>query len=214
MRSATSSRLLRCAISAGRVALLAGLLAAAGCSHDGKTLRPPAPGVTAPPRSTTTTVAPGQFGSDAVPGISLALSSSAFEPGGEIPATYTCAGDGASPPLAWTNIPAGAVEVVITVTDQTAGGQLQWLIAGIMPTNGQLAENAIPTGVESENYEGGVGWASLCPPPGESHTYDLTVWALASPSAITQGMPADQAYDQLIQTDGWRAVLTGTATGR
>ena len=39
--------------------------------------------------------------------MALVLTSTAFEPGGAIPAAYTCQGKDLSVPLAWSGLPAG-----------------------------------------------------------------------------------------------------------
>src|SRR5437879_1933417 len=46
------------------------------------------------------------------------LTSTAFPPGGEIPAKYTCEGQDVSPPLAWTGVPPNAKSLVLIIDDQ------------------------------------------------------------------------------------------------
>ncbi|HUT77256.1 MAG TPA: hypothetical protein VM285_06195, partial [Polyangia bacterium] len=50
----------------------------------------------------------------------IELTSSAFEPGGEIPAAHTCQGDDLSVPLAWSGVPAGAKSLALIVDDPDA----------------------------------------------------------------------------------------------
>ena len=50
----------------------------------------------------------------------LKLSSTAFEPGAEIPTQYTCEGADMSPPLAWSGIPDGTRSLVLIVDDPDA----------------------------------------------------------------------------------------------
>ena len=86
------------------------------CSDDGKDLRPPPPGVTAPLRSTSTTAAATVTSGPATPGL-LTLSSPDFEAGAPLAADATCAGAGRSPALAWSGLPEGTVEVAIVATE-------------------------------------------------------------------------------------------------
>ncbi|MEJ2208487.1 MAG: YbhB/YbcL family Raf kinase inhibitor-like protein [Anaerolineae bacterium] len=70
------------------------------------------------------------------------MSSPAFEDGGSIPVEYSCFGDNASPALAWSGVPAGAVSLVLLVTDPDAGpalgastqvGFAHWIVYDIPP---------------------------------------------------------------------------------
>lgn len=197
-----------------RLGTVALVLVMVACSQDdGRTLREPEPGATAPPRSTSTTAAPAQFGDGSAADLALAIASSSFLPNETLPERFTCAGDAQSPALQWSGVPAEAQEVVITVTDQDLGEQVHWMIAGLPAADGAIAENAVPPGTEVPNFEGGVGWAAPCPPSGETHTYNFTVWALAEPTGIEADMTTEEANDLLYATEGWRAVLTATVSG-
>src|SRR5437763_10502388 len=50
----------------------------------------------------------------------MTLSSTAFADGGQMPVKYTQAGEQASPPLSWTNVPDGTVSFVLIVHDADA----------------------------------------------------------------------------------------------
>src|SRR6516165_3247336 len=50
----------------------------------------------------------------------MTLTSTAFADGGQIPSLYTQAGEQASPPLQWANVPDGVVSFVIVVHDPDA----------------------------------------------------------------------------------------------
>ena len=54
----------------------------------------------------------------------LAISTTAFQPGGAIPAVHTCFGANASPPLAWSGVPAAAQRLLLLVYDLDAGPNL------------------------------------------------------------------------------------------
>ena len=65
-----------------------------------------------------------------------ARAATAFADGGEIPARYTCAGEGVSPALRWTGTPADAAELALVVRDRDAGGYVHWVVTGIDPSSG------------------------------------------------------------------------------
>ena len=50
----------------------------------------------------------------------LAIFSSAFDAGEEIPTRYTCDGDDISPPLAWAGLPEGTKSLALIVDDPDA----------------------------------------------------------------------------------------------
>jgi Raf kinase inhibitor-like YbhB/YbcL family protein len=180
-------------------------LIVAGCAHDGRTLSPPAPGATAPALPATTL--PGQTAAVRA----LALSTTAFEPGGPIPVEYTCDGANVSPPLAWGSVPEGTVELALVVTDNDANGFVHWVIAQLDKTTQALAIGVVPEGaVEAKNSAGSVGWTGPCPPNGSGpHHYVFTLYALTSPTGVTAGMDPTAAIAAISQISGLTATLTG-----
>lgn len=200
-----------------RVALPAIALVAVSCgaTDDGRTLRPPTPD------QTTTTVASTTPGVDAgsagdeettAPTEPLRLSSPAFDEGGVIPADHTCRGSDVSPPLRWTGVPAGTVELAVIVRDIDADGFVHWVVAGIDPTTGGLAEGTLPPGaVEATNDFGRAGWSGPCPPQG-THYYDVRVYALSEPSGITAGQAGADATGRIEAAPALlSAALSGSA---
>ena len=171
-------------------AVLAGLVLGA-CGSSGRELREPAPGATAPPRRQSSA---GSVGSSTTLGTVFAITTDAWAPGTAIPARYTCEGENVSPPLVISSIPPGTVELVVTVTDPDAGGFVHWILAALPPSTTAIEEGSVPNGsVEAAGTGGFVGWFGPCPPPGPSHTYDVTVHALAAPSGVEPGQPAADA---------------------
>jgi Raf kinase inhibitor-like YbhB/YbcL family protein len=188
-----------------RAAVLAVALFLAACAHDGRTLRVPAAGASAPPLVTTT--APGQT-TAAAP---IALTSSAFDPGGAIPIEHTCDGAGVSPPLAWGAVPETTVELAITVTDTDARGFVHWVIARLSPNVQALATGVVPDdAVQTKNDSGAVGWTGPCPPKGGGpHHYVFTLYALTSPTGVTEDMTPRDAIAKISNIAGLTATLTG-----
>jgi len=81
--------------------------------------------------------------------MTLTVSSSAFQEGDKIPAKYTCEGQDISPPLAWSEPPAGTESIALIVDDPDAPGGVftHWALFNLPPQTTELAE-AMPTQAE------------------------------------------------------------------
>jgi len=209
MRGAAGSRVRRTTLALAVAALA---LLAAACASDGRTLRAPEPGATAPPTAPTTpATAPGQAIGPGSSTASFLLTSTAFAPGEPIPVTYTCDGSNLSPPLAWGGVPEGTVELALTVVDPDANGFVHWVMAGIDPSVQAIAEGAVPDGaVQATNDAGRPGWTGPCPPRGAPHHYVFTLYALAAPSGLRDGVRGRDALGTITGLHAPSATLTGT----
>jgi Raf kinase inhibitor-like YbhB/YbcL family protein len=201
------------------------LLAVAACgdSADGRTLRTPRPDqttTTVASRAATAGVDAGSASADdaaasttTTAAEALALSSSAIPEVGEVPARYTCRADDVSPPLLWTGVPPGTVELALVVRDIDAEGFVHWVVAGLSPDLGGIAEDSPPAGaVEAANDFGRPGWAGPCPPAG-THVYEFRVYALAQPSGVVAGEPGADAAARVEASPALAsAVLSASAT--
>jgi Raf kinase inhibitor-like YbhB/YbcL family protein len=145
----------------------------------------------------------------------ITVSSPAFAAGAAIPQRFTCEGDNLSPPLRWSGMPAGTVEVAVVVDDPDAprGTYVHWVVDGLDPAGTELAEAAVPPGARQlRNSAGTAAYAGPCPPGGPAHHYRFTVYALhhtpevagdASPEAAIQAIEAvATARGRLIGTFG------------
>jgi Raf kinase inhibitor-like YbhB/YbcL family protein len=122
-------------------------------------------------------------------GGSLTVSSSGWAAGGTIPMKYAhtfCSGANTSVPVSWSGAPAGTQSFAVLFGDPDAalGGEpfLHWGAYGLMGSRTMLAEGASaskPADLkELQNDYGEAGYGGPCPPPGETHNYNLTVYAL------------------------------------
>jgi Raf kinase inhibitor-like YbhB/YbcL family protein len=108
---------------------------------------------------------------------------------------YTPDGRNVSPPLTWTDVPAGTRELAVVCADFGAGNPppwVHWIIYKIPPTATGLPE-AIPIDPSTpmpRQITGAVqglnGWRRAiyrgpAPPPGKPHLYYFTVYALDAP---------------------------------
>ena len=119
---------------------------------------------------------------------SLAVSSPAFADGSAMPARFTADGEGLSPPLTWSGLPAGTAAVVLLVED--AGSPtpqpLVHLIAWNLPPDlAQIGEGAVSDPGAGTKFPLGknsflrAGWLPPDPPSGHgAHDYVFQIYAL------------------------------------
>lgn len=119
----------------------------------------------------------------------LILTSSAFQNGGEIPATYTCEGSNISPPLAWTGAPEGTKSLVLIVDDPDAPDPdapkmtwVHWVLYNIPSSVKSLPQamtsKDLPAGTkEGISSKEQTAYCGPCPPIGR-HRYFYKLYAL------------------------------------
>src|SRR5690606_32486966 len=79
-------------------------------------------------------------------GSGLTVTSATIEEGGEIPATHACSpGDGESPPLAFSGIPAEATSLALVMRDETVR-YTHWIVVDIPVTTTEVAAGTPPEG--------------------------------------------------------------------
>ena len=119
----------------------------------------------------------------------LTLTSTEFNPGASIPASFTCEGDDISPPLAWSGVPAGTKSLALVMEDpdapDPAAPQRIWThwvlynipcgVAGL--PQGANHENLPPGAREGLNDWKNKGYGGPCPPIGR-HRYVHKLYAL------------------------------------
>ncbi|MGC8830205.1 MAG: YbhB/YbcL family Raf kinase inhibitor-like protein [Verrucomicrobiia bacterium] len=116
----------------------------------------------------------------------MQLKSSAFANGQPIPVKYTGQGKDISPPLEWSDAPAGTKSFAIISDDPDApvGVWVHWVIYDIPANVTKLDENVptketLPTGAKQGiNDFGNVGYGGPMPPPGKPHRYFFKLYAL------------------------------------
>jgi Raf kinase inhibitor-like YbhB/YbcL family protein len=155
----------------------------------------------------------------------LQLTSTAFADGSMIPDKYTCSPDGktmtqpanmTSPPLAWTNPPAGTQSFVLLLHDPDAHARktlddiTHWIIFNIPGDStglpeGVKADAPATVGTQGKNIAGQPSFFGPCAPPGPVHHYTFELLALDSKLDLPAGASRD---DILKAADGH--VLTGT----
>lgn len=121
--------------------------------------------------------------------MALAIASTAFTPGGEIPARYTCDAADLAPALHWSGIPKGTKSLALIVDDPDAPDPaapkrtyVHWVLYDIPPSATGLPEGAtkrdLPDGTrEGRNDWDRTGYGGPCPPIGR-HRYFFRLYAL------------------------------------
>lgn len=128
----------------------------------------------------------------------MQLTSPAFKAGGMIPVEYTCDGPNVSPPLFWTDAPAGTKTFALIADDPDAPGKIwvHWVVWNIPTSTSGLEENlpktaSLPNGAQQGMTDfRQIGYGGPCPPSG-THRYFFKLYALDImldfPSSTTKG---------------------------
>jgi Raf kinase inhibitor-like YbhB/YbcL family protein len=149
----------------------------------------------------------------AIPAFAMDLKSSDVADGKSFDTKFVCAkysGSSISPALSWTDVPATAKSLAVTMFDPDAphGGHWHWMAIDIpIGTTGLKqgagAPKAMPAGsMQLPNGAGHANYDGACPPVGPAHHYEITLYAM--PDATT-AIPPDTG------PAGVGALLTKTA---
>ena len=133
----------------------------------------------------------------------MKVTSTAFKEGEAIPVKYTGQGDDVSPPLAWTDAPAGTKGFALISDDPDAPGRTwtHWLIWNIPAAatglpEGVARKDQLPDGArQGRNDFPNIGYGGPMPPPGKPHRYYFTVYALDRALDLPPGAGKSQLQD-------------------
>jgi Raf kinase inhibitor-like YbhB/YbcL family protein len=123
---------------------------------------------------------------------SITVTSRSFASGGTIPVDYSCDGKDVSPQLTWSAPPQGTKALVIVVDDPDApsGTFTHWLVIDLGADALTLAEGVDPSTLGAKvgaNDFHNVRYNGPCPPKGEQHRYQFTVFASDAPLPLNEG---------------------------
>jgi len=119
-----------------------------------------------------------------------------------MPRDYTPDGRNLSPPIAWSNLPAGTREIAVICEDPDAGNPppfVHWVIYRIPPTAKGLPEGlpidpAVAMPAEIAGAIQGISgfrraiYRGPAPPPGKPHHYHFVVYALDTDLGLKPGL--------------------------
>lgn len=138
----------------------------------------------------------------------ITVTSLAFRDHAPLPARYTADGEGHSPPLQWSGVPASARSVVLLVEDAdspTPNPLVHAIVVGLPPGDGALAESALPSaGNEGTGVHSGLNsylqaaWLPPDPPPGHGvHRYAFQVFALGAAHEFSDSPGREEVVEVL-----------------
>jgi Raf kinase inhibitor-like YbhB/YbcL family protein len=148
----------------------------------------------------------------------MQIESSAFPAGDTIPQEYTCDGDDISPPLSWSEPPAGTKSLALILDDPDAPVSTwdHWLLFNIPAAVRSLPEGIPPdevvegVGTHGSNSWKRLGYGGPCPPKGSTHRYEFKLYALDTALDLDPGASKrdlEKAIDRHI-------LAVGQLTGR
>ncbi|MGQ9458922.1 MAG: YbhB/YbcL family Raf kinase inhibitor-like protein [Anaerolineae bacterium] len=150
--------------------------------------------------------------------MALKVESPAFSPGGDIPRPYTCDGPDLSPPLRWSEPPAGtqSLALICDDPDAPAGTWVHWVLYRIPATVRELPEgvpkrDTLADGSrQGRNDFGKVGYGGPCPPRGPKHRYFFKVYALD----VVIDLPPGATKAELLKAMEGHVLAQGELMGR
>jgi Raf kinase inhibitor-like YbhB/YbcL family protein len=119
-------------------------------------------------------------------GLSMRLTSTAFEHGGVIPRDHTCEGSDRSPPLVIHDVPKEAKSLALIVDDPDAPDPkapkrtwVHWVLFNLPPNARNLSDGGddFPGALEGRNDWNKTAYGGPCPPVGR-HRYFFKLYAL------------------------------------
>lgn len=125
---------------------------------------------------------------------------------GKFPGNPSCVGENVSPPLRWSNPPAGTRSYALVLNDQEGRnglGVTHWVVYGI-----DVSLKELPEGAGDGKFQGMVGGANIigqpiylggCPPKGTGpHHYVFTLIATdLEPGALKPGLTQPQLLEEI-----------------
>jgi len=142
----------------------------------------------------------------------IVVLSDSFRAGESIPQQFTCQGENVSPGLSWSAVPNGTQSTAILMQDLDSPrpGFTHWIVYNIPPGSTGIPGNVTPGGLlpgggmQGNNDAGRTGYTGPCPPAGNPHRYEITVYAL------------DKSLDRsvILNRTGFDAAINGSVIAK
>jgi Raf kinase inhibitor-like YbhB/YbcL family protein len=149
----------------------------------------------------------------------IAVESRAFVFNGCLPKRYTADGEGVSPPLSWSDCPAGTASIAIIVED--ADSPTPHPLVHAIAVDLSADTRSLPEGALTEHQRGGElemgsnsffkhAWLPPDPPPGHGeHRYVFQVFALKAGAAFSKTVGRSEFIKAILD----RAIAVGCLIG-
>ncbi|TDQ49555.1 YbhB/YbcL family Raf kinase inhibitor-like protein [Actinorugispora endophytica] len=141
----------------------------------------------------------------------ITVTSPMLREGETIPARYTCAGDGVSPPLRWSGLPSDteSLALVVDEAESSGGATVLWVVYGIDPVNPEFPEGSVPQPAQQgQNSLGNAAYEPPCPEEGVEHEFRFTVYALSEQLDLGDSATLDVALGAIASHTLARGRLT------
>jgi phosphatidylethanolamine-binding protein (PEBP) family uncharacterized protein len=125
----------------------------------------------------------------------------------------TCYGANHHPTLRWKNIPPGTAEIAIAIlSTKPVNNQLfyDWTITGIPPTLHEIPAGQTPPGATNAPNSYGHPTYNICPPPGNTETYAIIIYALPTTLHPTPNTTPTTIHTQIQHTTHHTGLLITT----
>jgi Raf kinase inhibitor-like YbhB/YbcL family protein len=130
-------------------------------------------------------------------GTDMQVTSAAFEHEGLVPQRFTCDGSDVSLPLSIADVPAEAVSLALVMDDPDAPrGTWDHWVAFDIPVVTDIPEDVGSLGTGGKNSWGRVGYGGPCP-PGGTHRYFTTVYALDAELGLAAGATKTEVLEAM-----------------
>ena len=150
--------------------------------------------------------------------MTIQLTSITFAEEQAIPTKYTGDGPDQSPPLSWSDPPAGTNSIALFCEDPDAprGIWVHWVLFNLPASQRQLqeglpGEGTLPDGArQGKNDFGNLGYGGPAPPRGKPHRYFFKLYALDT----QLNLPAGATRDQLLGAMKGHVLAEGQLMGK
>ena len=149
----------------------------------------------------------------------ITVNAPSFTNGIQVYPRHTCDGVNLSPRVTWSGVPNGAASIAVVLNDPDVpgGSYIHWLVydlpasaTGFDEAEGNASRTTSQGGKQGLNSAGDLGYTGPCPPKGESHVYELSVYALDK----ELGLPPVAPRSDVLQAIEGSIVGYGVFSGR